>query len=163
MSQRIADASAKVARSFYPLPRITDNVISASCSPDPALEKVEQQAVDDFRLLLLGQMSALRDRMGAESRLSDACPVGSGLLCSRQTVRHAAGVGGDGGRRRRPYPRHWRGNRPSHRARRPAADRPSHRSRTPRPRSRAGCSTSPRRNERSSRPAISASGRSGTR
>ena len=30
MSQRIADASAKVARSFYPLPRMTDNVRSAS-------------------------------------------------------------------------------------------------------------------------------------
>jgi hypothetical protein len=30
MSQRIADASAKVARSFYPLPRMTDNVLSAS-------------------------------------------------------------------------------------------------------------------------------------
>jgi hypothetical protein len=29
MSQRIADASAKVAGSFYPLPRMTDNVISA--------------------------------------------------------------------------------------------------------------------------------------
>ena len=30
MSQRIADASAKVARSFYPLSRMTDNVLSAS-------------------------------------------------------------------------------------------------------------------------------------
>jgi hypothetical protein len=30
MSQRIADASAKVARSFYALPRMTDNVLSAS-------------------------------------------------------------------------------------------------------------------------------------
>jgi hypothetical protein len=30
MSQRIADASAKVARSFYPLPRMTDNVLLAS-------------------------------------------------------------------------------------------------------------------------------------
>jgi hypothetical protein len=30
MSQRIADASAKVARSFYPLPRMTDNVLSVS-------------------------------------------------------------------------------------------------------------------------------------
>ena len=30
MSQRIADASAKVPRSFYPLPRMTDNVLSAS-------------------------------------------------------------------------------------------------------------------------------------
>jgi hypothetical protein len=27
MSQRIADASAKVARSFYLLPRMTDNVL----------------------------------------------------------------------------------------------------------------------------------------
>jgi hypothetical protein len=27
MSQRIADASAKVARPFYPLPRMTDNVL----------------------------------------------------------------------------------------------------------------------------------------
>ena len=30
MSQRIADASAKVARSFYAPPRMTDNVLSAS-------------------------------------------------------------------------------------------------------------------------------------
>jgi hypothetical protein len=30
MSQRIADASAKLALSFYPLPRMTDNVLSAS-------------------------------------------------------------------------------------------------------------------------------------
>jgi hypothetical protein len=30
MSQRIADASAKVAQSFYPLPRMADNVLSAS-------------------------------------------------------------------------------------------------------------------------------------
>jgi hypothetical protein len=30
MSQRIADASAKVAQPFYPLPRMTDNVLSAS-------------------------------------------------------------------------------------------------------------------------------------
>jgi hypothetical protein len=31
MSQRIADVSAKVARPFYPLPRMTDNnVLSAS-------------------------------------------------------------------------------------------------------------------------------------
>jgi hypothetical protein len=30
MSQRIADASAKLARSFYPLPRMTDNVLLTS-------------------------------------------------------------------------------------------------------------------------------------
>jgi acyl-coenzyme A synthetase/AMP-(fatty) acid ligase len=30
MSRRIADVSAKVARSSYPLPRMTDNVLSAS-------------------------------------------------------------------------------------------------------------------------------------
>jgi hypothetical protein len=30
MSRRIADVWAKVARSFYPLPRMTDNVLSAS-------------------------------------------------------------------------------------------------------------------------------------
>jgi hypothetical protein len=30
MSQRIADASAKAARSFYPLLRMTDNVLSVS-------------------------------------------------------------------------------------------------------------------------------------
>ena len=30
MSQRIADASAKVARPFYSLPRTTDNILSAS-------------------------------------------------------------------------------------------------------------------------------------
>jgi len=30
MSQRIADASAKVMRSFYPLSRMTDNVLSAA-------------------------------------------------------------------------------------------------------------------------------------
>jgi hypothetical protein len=30
MSHRIADASAKVARAFYPLPRMTDSVLSAS-------------------------------------------------------------------------------------------------------------------------------------
>ena len=32
MSRRIADVAAKVARSFYSLPRMTDNVLSASYS-----------------------------------------------------------------------------------------------------------------------------------
>ena len=30
MSRRIGDASAKLARSFYPRPRMTDNVLSTS-------------------------------------------------------------------------------------------------------------------------------------
>jgi hypothetical protein len=39
MSQRITDASAKVARSFYPLPRMTDNVLSASLGQLSALSE----------------------------------------------------------------------------------------------------------------------------
>jgi hypothetical protein len=47
MSQRIADASAKVARLFYPLPRMTDNVLSASLGQltGPSGEVVQQSSV----------------------------------------------------------------------------------------------------------------------
>jgi hypothetical protein len=52
MSQRITDASAKVARLFYPLPRMTDNVLSASLGQltGPSGEVVQQSnVVNSFR------------------------------------------------------------------------------------------------------------------
>jgi hypothetical protein len=73
MSQRIADASAKLARSFYLLPRTTDNVLFGLSRTRAFWEVVQHSNV-------LKSFSSYSGRQHAEPPLAAAHEAGYGPL-----------------------------------------------------------------------------------
>jgi hypothetical protein len=99
MSQRIADASAKVARSFYLLPRMTDNVLFGLSRTMAGLSGEVVQ-----HLNVLKSFSSYSGRQHAEQPLAAVHEAGYGTSRRSQPNINLVAIGGEADMPRPPAP-----------------------------------------------------------